>query len=59
LSRALFVDILSIHKFYLGYTEIGIIPLLTFGGLGIVARIVLILIITGDLNQKIGNHEKS
>ncbi|MEM9917768.1 MAG: TM2 domain-containing protein [Bacteroidota bacterium] len=40
---------LGIHRFYLGYTTIGIIQLLTLGGCGIWALIDLINIITGNL----------
>lgn len=43
------VGALGIHRFYLGYTAIGIIQLLTLGGCGIWALIDLIRIITGDL----------
>ena len=39
LLLALFVGVLGIHRFYLGYTTIGIIQLLTLGGLGIWAII--------------------
>ncbi len=59
LLLALFVGILGIHRFYLGYTTIGIIQLLTLGGLGIWAFIDLILIITGDLKPKTGDYEKT
>jgi TM2 domain-containing membrane protein YozV len=59
LLLALFVGVLGIHRFYLGYTGIGIIQLLTFGGLGIWSLIDLILIITGDLKPKTGNYEKT
>ena len=59
LLLALFVGVLGIHRFYLGYTGIGIIQLLTFGGLGIWALIDLILIITGDLKPKTGDYEKT
>lgn len=40
---------LGIHRFYLGYTTIGIIQLLTLGGCGIWALIDLVRIVTGDL----------
>ena len=59
LLLALFLGILGIHRFYLGYTTIGIIQLLTLGGLGIWAFIDLILIITGDLKPKTGDYEKT
>ncbi len=59
LLLALFVGVLGIHRFYLGYTGIGIVQLLTAGGLFIWAFIDLILIITGDLKRKTGNYEKT
>ncbi len=59
LLLALFLGVLGIHRFYLGYTTIGIIQLLTLGGLGIWALIDLIRIIIGDLKPKTGDYEKS
>ena len=59
LLLALFVGVLGIHRFYLGYTGIGIIQLLTAGGFFIWAFIDLILIITGDLKPKTGDYEKT
>lgn len=49
LLLVILVGVLGIHRFYLGYTTIGIIQLLTGGGCGIWALIDLIRIITGDL----------
>jgi TM2 domain-containing membrane protein YozV len=57
LLLALFVGVLGIHRFYLGYTGIGIIQLITLGGFGIWSLIDLILIITGDLKPKNGDYE--
>lgn len=51
-----FLGTLGIHRFYLGYTLIGIIQLLTLGGLGIWALIDLIRIATGDLEPKDGSY---
>ncbi|MBK7695313.1 MAG: TM2 domain-containing protein [Saprospiraceae bacterium] len=51
-----FLGGLGIHRFYLGYTTIGIIQLLTAGGCGIWALIDLIRIITGDLKPKDGDY---
>ncbi len=51
-----FVGVLGIHRFYLGYTVIGIIQLLTLGGLGIWALIDFIRIITGDLKPADGSN---
>jgi len=56
LLLVLFVGGLGIHRFYLGYTTIGIIQLLTGGGCGIWALIDLIRIITGDLKPKGGRY---
>jgi len=47
-----FLGGLGIHRFYLGYTNIGIIQLLTGGGCGIWILIDLIRLITGDLKRK-------
>lgn len=49
---------IGIHRFYLGYTGIGIIQLLTAGGCGIWSLIDLIRIITGDLKPKRGRYSK-
>lgn len=51
----LFLGGLGVHRFYLGYTGIGIIQLLTGGGCGIWALIDLIRIATGDLKAKDGS----
>ena len=50
---------LGIHRFYLGYTTIGIIQLLTAGGCGIWALIDLIRIVTGDLGPKDGSYDET
>ena len=50
---------LGIHRFYLGYTWQGIVQLLTLGGCGIWALIDMIRIITGDLQPKDGEYEKT
>ena len=46
-----FLGGLGIHRFYLGYTTIGIIQLLTGGGCGIWVLIDFIRILTGDLGR--------
>ena len=58
LLLCIFVGVLGIHRFYLGYIGIGIIQLLTTGGCGVWALIDLIMIITGDLKPKDGDYEK-
>jgi TM2 domain-containing membrane protein YozV len=50
---------LGIHRFYLGYTWQGVVQLLTLGGCGIWVLIDLIRIITGDLEPKDGEYEKT
>ena len=47
----LFLGSLGIHRFYLGYTLIGVIQLLTFGGVLIRAFVDLIRLITGSLKD--------
>lgn len=55
LLLAIFVGGLGIHRFYLGYTTIGIIQILTLGGCGIWALIDLIRIVLGDLGPADGS----
>lgn len=55
LVLVLLAGYLGIHRFYLGYTGIGIIQLLTAGMCGIWTLIDLIRIITGDLKPKDGS----
>ncbi len=58
LILVIFVGGLGIHRFYLGYTSIGIIQLLTLGGCGIWALIDLVRIATGDLKPKGGEYSE-
>jgi len=51
-----FLGGIGIHRFYLGYTTIGIIQLLTLGGCGVWALIDFIRIIIKDLKPKDGNY---
>ena len=55
LLLCIFVGALGIHRFYLGYTTIGIVQLLTLGACGIWSLIDLIMIITGDLQPADGS----
>ena len=50
-----FLGGLGIHRFYLGYTQIGVIQLLTFGGFLIWVIIDFIRLITGSLEDSEGN----
>lgn len=52
---AFVVGVLGVHRFYLGYTGIGIAQLLTLGGCGIWSLIDLVRIIIGDLKPKDGS----
>jgi TM2 domain-containing membrane protein YozV len=58
LLLCVFLGGIGIHRFYLGYTVIGIVQLLTGGGCGIWALIDLIRIITGDLKPMNGDYDK-
>jgi TM2 domain-containing membrane protein YozV len=49
-----FLGILGIHRFYLGYTFIGIIQLLTLGCLGIWTLVDFILLILNELKDAKG-----
>ena len=59
LLLCLFVGIIGIHRFYLGYIWQGVVQILTLGGFGIWALIDLIRIITGDLQPKDGSYSKT
>ena len=50
-----FLGSLGINRFYLGYTLIGVIQLLTFGGFLIWAIVDFIRLITGSLKDSEGN----
>jgi len=50
-----FLGSIGIHRFYLGYTLIGVIQLLTFGGFIIWAIVDLIMLIIGSLKDHEGN----
>ena len=49
-----FLGVIGVHRFYLGYTGIGVIQLLTLGGCGIWAIIDFIMILTGGLKDADG-----
>jgi TM2 domain-containing membrane protein YozV len=49
-----FLGGLGIHRFYLGYTGIGIAQLLTCGGLGIWSLIDFIMLLTDSITDSQG-----
>ena len=59
LILCIFVGLLGIHRFYLGYTMEGVVQLLTAGGCGIWSLIDLVRIITGDLKPKDGDYTET
>lgn len=52
---SIFVGGLGIDRFYLGYTGLGIVKLLTLGGFGIWALIDLIMLCAGSLRPADGS----
>jgi TM2 domain-containing membrane protein YozV len=54
LLLSLFVGVLGVDRFYLGYTGLGILKLVTLGGCGIWATIDFILIAMGKITDSRG-----
>lgn len=57
LLLCIFFGLIGVHRFYLGYPGIGVLQILTLGGLGIWTLIDLIRIATGDLQPKNGSYD--
>lgn len=53
---SIFLGGLGIDRFYLGYTGLGVLKLLTGGVLGIMWLIDFILIVSGSLKPKDGDY---
>ncbi|MCJ7826631.1 MAG: NINE protein [Demequinaceae bacterium] len=51
LLLSFFIGSLGVDRFYLGYTSLGVIKLITFGGCGVWTLIDFILIAVGSLND--------
>jgi len=55
LLLSIFLGFLGVDRFYTGYTGLGILKLVTCGGMGIWALIDLIMIATGSFKDAAGN----
>ncbi|HYN42912.1 MAG TPA: TM2 domain-containing protein [Thermoanaerobaculia bacterium] len=55
LLLSIFLGGIGVDRFYLGYTGLGILKLITCGGLGIWGLIDIILIATGKMKDAQGN----
>jgi len=55
LILSIFLGVFGIDRFYLGYTGLGVLKLVTFGGAGIWWLIDIIKIATGKMKDAQGN----
>ncbi|MHB8799746.1 MAG: TM2 domain-containing protein [Thermoanaerobaculia bacterium] len=55
LLLSIFLGALGVDRFYLGYTGLGILKLITCGGFGIWGIIDIIMIATGKMKDAQGN----
>ena len=55
LILSILVGSLGVDRFYLGYTGLGVLKLITLGGCGVWQLIDIILIATGKLQDADGN----
>ncbi|MDR1002111.1 MAG: TM2 domain-containing protein [Oscillospiraceae bacterium] len=53
---AIFLGGLGIDRFYLGYTGMGVLKLLTLGGFGVITFIDVVRILVGSLKPKDGEY---
>jgi TM2 domain-containing membrane protein YozV len=53
---AFFLGVIGVDRFYLGYTGMGVLKLLTGGGFGILWLVDFVRILTGSLKPRNGEY---